>query len=202
MDMTGNIGWNGRETGGYSGQEEAAGKGKTQVPINEQMLEWYYSMREEGRTGETKEQYAARVYAKLEAGKELTVEEMRFLQRTNPAMYAKAVRVQNMRKMLKNQLKNCKSKQEAQEVFSRAVSGISDKDPDKEVLVAALKDVYMEFTKSDAYKRLPEKTEEEEDRKRSGFYEEGSGVEFDVDESGYQVVFAKERGVKAFAANG
>lgn len=197
--MTGNIGWNGKETGGY---QETAGKGKTPVPVNEQMLEWYYSMREEGRTGETKEQYAARVYAKLEAGRELTIEELRFLERTNPVMYAKAVRVQNMRKMLKNQLKNCKSKQEAQEVFSRAVSGISDKDPDKEMLVAALKDVYTEFTKSDGYKRLPEKKDEEEEKRRSGFYEAGSDIEFDVDESGYQVVFAQESGIKSFVANG
>lgn len=200
--MTGNIGWNRNEMNQYAGKEEPAGNGKTPVPVNEQMLEWYYSMREEGRTGETKEQYEARIYAKVQAGKELTIEELRFLERTNPVLYAKAVRVQNMRKMLKNQLRNCKSRQEAQEVFSRAVSGISDKDPDKGMLVAALKDVYMEFTKSDAYKRLPEKKEDEKGQKGSGLYEVDSDVTFDVDESGYQVVFAQEGGIKAFAANG
>lgn len=195
--MAANMIWNLKGMGGYGRKEEAAGKEAASVPINEQMLEWYYHMREEGKTGETKEEYAARVYAKVQAGKELTIEELRFLERTNPVLYLKAVRMQNMRKMLENKLKNCKSKQEAQEVFSNAVSGISDKDPDKGMLVAALRDVYKEFTKSDAYKKLPE-TEEEGKRKKSS----GGGIEFDVDETGYQIIIAPESSAKAFVISG
>lgn len=170
-----------------------------QKPINEQVLEWYHSMREEGKTGETKEEYEARVCAKVQMGKKLTVEELRFLARTNPVLYQKAMRMMNMRKMLENQLKSCKSKQEAQEVFSRAMSGISEKDPDKGMLVAALKDVYMEFTKSDGYKKLPEK---KEDEKKGACGSAGFDVDFDVDENGYQVVFAQEGMRTAFTANG
>ena len=101
----------------------------------------------------------------------------------------------NMRKRLENQLKACKSKEEAQEVFARAVSGISDKDPDKDMLVAALRDVYDGFMKSDAYKKLPET---EEDGKGYVYRD----VDFEVDENGYQVVFAQENAPKTFVANG
>ena len=152
--MTPDIGWNRKESAEYPqsglGNNNADGKRAEARPVNEQVLEWYYHMREEGRTGETKEEYEARIYAKVQAGKELTVEELRFLARTNPVLYQKAVRMMNMRKRLENQLKTCKSKEEAQEVFARAVSGISDKDPDKDMLVAALRDVYDGFMKSDA----------------------------------------------------
>lgn len=171
------------------------GQGKWPRPVNEQMFEYYCKMREEGRRGESEEQYASRIYAKLQMGEELTVDEMRFLARTNPVLYQKALRVQAMRKMLENRLKNCKSKQEAQEVFSGAASGVSDKDPDKEMLVAALKDVYMKFIKSEAYQKLPEKEEGAEESGRGG-------VGFDVDESGYQIAFAKESAGMAFAAKG
>lgn len=194
MEMSANIGRDRQGAGGWQ-QKAASGKEGGQIPVNQQMLEWYYRMREEGRRGESKEEYAARVYAKLQMGKELTPDELSFLARTDPVMYQKALRVQAMRKMLENNLKSCKSKEEAQEVFSRAVSGISDKDPDKGMLVAALKDVYMEFTKSDAYKRLPEK---KEDGKKGS----QGGMEFDVDESGYQVVFAKGSAGNAFVAKG
>ena len=38
-----------------------------------------------------------------------------------------------------SRLKNCKSKQEAQEAFSAAVGSISDKDPDRDMIIQALK---------------------------------------------------------------
>ena len=193
MEMNTNIKWNRKDEG--SCLQGAAGKEGGQLSVNRQMMECFYRMREEGRRGESKEQYEARIYAKVQMGKELTAEEMSFLARTNPVLYQKALRMQAMRKMLENQLKACKSKEEAQEVFSRAVSGISDKDPDKAMLVAALKDVFMEFTKSDAYKKLPEKKEDA--RKGSP-----GGMDFDVDESGYQVIFAKGSTGEAFMAKG
>ena len=197
--MTPDIGFNRKESAEYPqsglGNNNADGKRAEARPVNEQVLEWYYHMREEGRTGETKEEYEARIYAKVQAGKELTVEELRFLARTNPVLYQKAVRMMNTRKRLENQLKTCKSKEEAQEVFARAVSGISDKDPDKDMLVAALRDVYDGFMKSDAYRKLPEK---EEDGRESVY----RNVDFEVDENGYQVVFAQENAPKTFVANG
>ncbi len=193
--MAGNIGWNNSGMEQHFRGEEVRRNAAESKPVNEQMLEWYYSMREEGKTGETKEEYASRVYAKVQAGKKLTIEELRFLERTNPALYRKALRAQNMRKMLESRLKNCKSKQEAQEIYSAAVSGVSEKDPDREMLLAALQDVFKEFTKSNAYKKLPEKEEEEKGRKQGG-------VDFEVDENGYQLIFTQESRIKTFAANG
>lgn len=192
--MAGNIGWDGGMEQHFRGEEVKRNMTEPK-PVNEQMLEWYYSMREEGKTGETKEEYASRVYAKVQAGKKLTVEELRFLERTNPVLYRKALRAQNMRKMLESKLKNCKSKQEAQEIYSAAVSGISKKDPDREMLLAALQDVFKEFTKSNAYKRLPEKQEDVKGKNRAG-------ADFEVDENGYQLIFVQENGIKAFVAKG
>lgn len=184
--MTVNIKWDYKEM--------KTGKETEPLSINEQMLECVYHMREEGRDGETKKEYEARIYAKVQMGKKLTPDELSFLARTNPVLYQKAMRVQIMRRMLENRLKSCKSKQEAQEVFSAAISGISENDPDKEILVAALEDVYMEFKKSDAYKKLP-LTEEETEKKSGG------NVAFDVDESGYWLVYAQDSGSKAFVVN-
>ncbi len=192
--MAGNIGWDGGMEQHFRGEEVKRNMTEPK-PVNEQMLEWYYSMREEGKTGETKEEYASRVYAKVQAGKKLTVEELRFLERTNPVLYRKALRAQNMRKMLESKLKNCKSKQEAQEIYSAAVSGISKKDPDREMLLAALQDVFKEFTKSNAYKRLPEKEEDAKGKNRAG-------ADFEVDKNGYQLIFVQENGIKAFVAKG
>ena len=63
------------------------------------------------------------------------------------------------------------------------------------MLLAALQDVFKEFTKSNAYKKLPEKEEEEKGRKQGG-------VDFEVDENGYQLIFTQESRIKTFAANG
>ena len=55
----------------------------------------------------------AKIMAKLQAGRKLTQEELDYLQRTNPIMYAHAMRVQRMAEAVEEQLKHAKSKEEA-----------------------------------------------------------------------------------------
>ena len=67
---------------------------------------------------------------------------------------------------VEKELKAAKSKEEANRIVSTAVSGISDDDPDKEYIVAAVNRVSDEFHKSGAYSRLPGTQESAEKRKQ------------------------------------
>lgn len=161
--------------------------------LGEYVLDCIYSRQEEGRTGETKEAYEARVYAKAKAGKKLTPEEMSFLARTNPIFYQKVLRTQALKKSLENQLKSCRSKQEAEAVYGAAVSSISTKDPDREMILAGLQETYKEFKKSDHYNRLPERVDEE------GIQ---GGMCLEVNGNGYQELYLLEGEGFSFQAHG
>lgn len=110
--------------------------------------------------------YEARIRAKLKKGKKLTAKEMEFLRAHNPELYRVALRVQNRKEQLVQQLKNCKSKAEAIDIARRSVAGISSDDPDKEYMVAGLSETIRQFKKSSAYARLPEKDEPGNKKKR------------------------------------
>lgn len=118
-----------------------------------------------GMTEEEKQRYLAKIMAKLKSGKKLSSEEMRFLQAEDPQLYQQAARVQTMRDSLETRLANCTSKEEAETIYSSAVSIIGDDDPMKEYIIAAYDDVMKEFKKSDAYQGLP--TTEEENKKKN-----------------------------------
>ena len=79
-------------------------------------------------------------------------------------MYAHALRVQRMAEAAEEQLKHAKSKEEADQIISSALSGISKNDPDREFIFAAVNRVSTEFHKSGAYDKLPN-TAEEGDKK-------------------------------------
>ncbi len=76
-----------------------------------------------------------------------------------------ALRVKYQKEALKNRLKSCRSKEEAQEVIDNAIGGVSKDDPDKEYLIAGFREVEKEFKKSGAYSRLPDKKEKSERKK-------------------------------------
>ncbi len=114
-----------------------------------------------GMTDEEKEQYMAQIMAKLKSGKKLSAEEMRFLQSKNPVLYQQAARVQSMRDSLETRLEHCNSKNEATDIFSSAMSSVSDSDPMKEYITAAYQDVMKEFKHSDEYRNLPQDDEDE-----------------------------------------
>ena len=102
----------------------------------------------------------AKILRKLEMGAKLTKKEMDYLRRYNPNMYAHAMRVQAMAKAVEEQLKHARSKEEANRIVTTAITGISDKDPDKKYIVAAIHRVYGEFQKSPGYSRLPSTDED------------------------------------------
>lgn len=166
---------------------------KQQVPIGQQLMEYARFIREEGQRGETKEAYAARVYAKARSGQKLTPDEMSFLARTNPELYRKVLRAQRIRREMESKLKNCRSKQEAQEVFASFVGSISEKDPDRDMIIQALNQAFREFQESGEYQRLPDT--EEDGKERS----EKKPVEFVRNESGYQEVYLAEEMAVSFA---
>lgn len=114
-----------------------------------------------GMSDEEKNRYLQQIIAKLKAGKKLTAEEMRFLQAENPQLYQQAARIQAMRDSLTASLEHCSSKKEATEIFTQAMSSVSDKDPMKEFVVAAYQDAYDEFRNSDQFESLPEETDED-----------------------------------------
>ena len=137
----------------------------------------------EDMSDEEKEKMDARIMAKLKAGKKLSQKEMEYLRRTNPMMYAQAMRIQKMAEAVEEQLKHARSKEEANRIVSSAISGISKNDPYKEYIVAAINRVSTEFHKSGAYSKLPNTIEDE---KKKGAHtnnvEFSDGEENDEDE--------------------
>ena len=137
----------------------------------------------EDLSDEEKEKMDARIMAKLKAGKKLSQKEMEYLRRTNPMMYAQAMRIQKMAEAVEEQLKHARSKEEANRIVSSAISGISKNDPYKEYIVAAINRVSTEFHKSGAYNKLPNTIE---DAKKKGAHtnnvEFSDGEENDEDE--------------------
>lgn len=98
----------------------------------------------------------ARIQAKLESGKKLTPEELRYLQKYNPMMYVHALRVQVLAKAVEEQLKHARSKEEANRIITGAIAGISKDDPDRKYIFAAINRISTEMHKSPAYNRLLE----------------------------------------------
>ena len=135
----------------------------------------------EDLSDEEKEKMDARIMAKLKAGKKLSQKEMEYLRRTNPMMYAQAMRIQKMAEAVEEQLKHARSKEEANRIVSSAISGISKNDPYKEYIVAAINRVSTEFHKSGAYSKLPNTIE---DAKKKGAHT--NDVEFSDGEENEQ----------------
>lgn len=65
---------------------------------------------------EAKQKLEARIYAKLQSGQKLSSKEMQYLRQYNPVLYMQAVRVEQKRKALENQLEHAKSKEEVQKI--------------------------------------------------------------------------------------
>lgn len=115
---------------------------------------------QEEMTDEDKKQMEAAILHKLEAGKKLSAKEIAYLKKNNPLLYMKYLRVQKMAEAMREQLKHVRSKQQANVVIGRSIAGVSERDPDKRYIVAAMREVAKEFTHSRAYAKLPD-TEQE-----------------------------------------
>lgn len=115
---------------------------------------------------EEEKEYLQRIMAKLKNGKKLTSDELNYLKLHNHALYLVAMRVQLAKERLENQLKNCKSKEEVNNVISFTLGGISDKDPDKEYMIAGINETVQKFKKSSRYARLPETADTHKEKKK------------------------------------
>ena len=121
-----------------------------------------------GMSEEEKQDYEKKIRAKLQRGANLSVEELNYLRIHNPELYRSAMRVKIAKQQLKEQLRHCKSKQEANTLIVQTISRISDKDPDKTYLTAGLRKVEEEFKKSFRYARLPETNDQKKGIKARG----------------------------------
>ena len=95
-----------------------------------------------GMTDAQRERFIKKIYAKIQSGKKLTQDELACLRRYDPVTYMKVARIQAQREALEAQLKCCKSKEEAQELYTDAVSRIPEDDPARAELLAAYDDAY------------------------------------------------------------
>ena len=101
-----------------------------------------------------------KIQAKIKSGKRLTAKEETYLKEHNPELYQQYLRIRRMAEALEHQLEKADSKEEVNDIIFHALNGISDKDPYKAAIVAAIDEVIKEFKKSDGYKNLPDKKED------------------------------------------
>jgi hypothetical protein len=84
-----------------------------------------------------------------------------------------------------SQLKHAKTKQQANDIITTSMSGVSDKDPCKEYILAAMNEVAKEFKKSSDYNRLPDNDSDLDKKKKTtanrDFEEEAEDQEDDFD---------------------
>ena len=136
---------------------------------------------------EAKQKLEARIYAKLEAGKPLTQKELQYLRQYNPVLYMQAVRVEQKRKSLKNQLENADSKEEVKNISGAALASVREDDPAKQYVVAAIQETVKEFKESEQYKKLPETEEQAEEKKNKALNR--WGITYEFGEQSYQVAY-------------
>lgn len=98
------------------------------------------------------------IRTKLKAGKKLSAKEMRLLREHAPDLYKKAEAVQQERKNFKEALKNCKTKDDVQRLFSQKMElsmTMAKQDQEMgEYMAAAMQDEHTNFAKSDDYKSM------------------------------------------------
>ena len=97
----------------------------------------------------------SKIRAKLEAGKRLSSNELEFLSKYNPVLYAIALRVEMKRKSIENRLEQANSKAEAKHILTDAMASVRREDPAKRYLVAAIQNIEKEFKENGKYQTLP-----------------------------------------------
>ena len=85
---------------------------------NESFKEQYIKQRDEQKDDKLMQQ----ISNKLSSGSDLTPNEMRYLQNTNPALYEKVKHDKEEQKAFERELKRCKTKDEAERVKTNAVT--------------------------------------------------------------------------------
>lgn len=134
--------------------------------IKEQLTR--FSDPEPGMSEQEREKYHQNILAKIESGKKLSSQELAYLRANDPRAYQKARRMEQKRQWLEQQMKKCKSKQEVREVVEDAIGHVSEKDPDRDAIIATYQDAYQEFRKTARYRRLPDTRKEAEEEEKQG----------------------------------
>ena len=118
---------------------------------------------------ESREKYLSKITAKLKSGKRLKPQELEFLRKYYPYMYHTAMRVENARSALQNQLKSCRSKEAVNHVVSGQLQMLKamKNDPDYEYMAAMVSREVDEFRKSSGYAKLPNTEKEAENAKKN-----------------------------------
>jgi len=143
---------------------------------------------------EAKQKLEARIYAKLQSGKKLSSKEMQYLRQNNPVLYMQAVRVEQKRKALENQLKNASSKEEVKKIATSALASVREDDPAKQYVVAAIEETVKEFKESEKYKRLPETEEQAANKEGHRRMQNGEKeLTYELGEQSYQLAYAAEK---------
>jgi hypothetical protein len=137
----------------------------------------------DGMSDKDKEKMNARIYAKLKSGKKLSSKEEQYLRSTNPQMYVQYQRIRTMSDCMENRLKHARSKEEANEIITSTISSVSDKDPYKQYMVAALNETAKDFRNSDTYTKLPNKKDDAKKRNSSRQAYDGQDFSNDSDDS-------------------
>ena len=127
------------------------------------------------KSEEERQAFENKIQQKIKNGAKLSAKEMAYIRRTNPYIYQQVVRVQQRREALKEQLRHCRTKEEAQQVMSNAMTSISDKDPARDAMIAAVQNVRIaavqnvsqQFRDSEAYQKLPDTEEDLKKAKKS-----------------------------------
>lgn len=112
--------------------------------------------------------YEQKIRQKMQSGKKLTPEELNYLRVYQPELYRSALRVETARKILRTKLKNCKSKEEVDNVVSiqNEVLKAMEGDPDREYMSAMVRHEVEAFKKSHAYAGLPQRIENDRDKNK------------------------------------
>ena len=152
---------------------------------------------------EERQAFENKIQQKIKNGAKLSAKEMAYIRRTNPYIYQQVVRVQQRREALKEQLRHCRTKEEAQQVMSNAMTSISDKDPARDAMIAAVQNVSQQFRDSVAYQKLPDTEKDlkkakksdstmEDPFKEDAEEDDGSTVSYSFGSGGYQEAVSGE----------
>ena len=89
-------------------------------------------------TEEEKEKFNSSIDTKLRSGKKLSKKEEQYLKKTNPRLYMEYMRIRARAEAMAEQLKHARTKQEVNNIITTSTASVSDKDPAKEYILAAM----------------------------------------------------------------
>lgn len=105
---------------------------------------------------------------KVRSGQTLTVRELALLKKHSPVLYSLALEIQLSKEIFEEQLKNCNSKEEVEQLMNRTLivmnakikSATGDLKQNQITLLNVYKKILNEFKKSSEYNQLKEKDDE------------------------------------------